>query len=220
MLVSFFTLTSKLTKAMKINQRSATFYLKGSSSTIMYVAILAFFAIFCVILIGIKSRLNHLNRKLTENLRNEFKSDPFLTSFTIIFGNLKKIIDILNEIFSIPFAIFVSTNLLLVSFLFYDYYALYAVTNDRFNQLYYCLFATVLRSYMFAMVLVSVYCCVAVKTEKNKTLHILQNFWFNRTNNRQRIKVWNLINHIEVSGMDLSCGMYLFDWKMLFNVST
>lgn len=217
MLISFFSITSKLTYAMKIHQGSS-FYLKGSSSTIMYVAILVNFAILCVIMNGISSRLKMLNENLQKNLKNDFKVDQFLTSFATIYSNLRKAIDILNAIFSIPFAIFISTNLLLVSFLVYDYYALFAIKRNQFMQLYFCLFSTVLKVYMFSMIFVTIYCCMTVKNQETESKRILLRALSRKSVKKQSIKVWNLIHQIELSGLNLSCGMFEFDWKILFTV--
>ena len=151
MLIMFFTITSTLTYQMKINKDSS-FYLKGSSSTVIYVAILFNFGFLCVIMTGISSRMKLLNRNLEEN-------NKFLTSFATIFSNLRNVIAILNGIFSVPFAFFISTNLLLVSFLVYDYYALLAIPSNQFMQLYFCLFSTLLKTYMFSLIFVTIYCC-------------------------------------------------------------
>lgn len=218
MLISFFSITSKLTYEMKVHQ-GPSFYLKGSSSTIMYVAILVNFAILCVIMTGISSRLKLLNQKLQENLKNDFRVDQFLTSFATIFSNLRKAIDILNGIFSVPFAIFISTNLLLVSFLVYDYYALFVIQSNQFMQLYFCLFSTVLKAYMFSLIFVTIYCCMTVKNQEIETKKILLRNLIQKPGKRQNFKIWNLIHQVELSGLNLSCGMFEFDWKIVFTVS-
>lgn len=192
---------------------------KGSTSTIMYTSILFIFTAFCVVVIGIKWRLKKLNENLEKNLQNEFKIKNFIKYFSTAFDHLKIIVDILNDLFSIPFAIFISTNLLLVAFLIYDYYALYAVSDEKFSQLFYCLFATVLRIYMFGMVLMTIYCFMAVKAEEIETMKILYKFSSKKLKKGQNLRIWNLIHQIELSKLSFSCGMFAFDWKLLFKVS-
>lgn len=191
----------------------------GALSIVMYVAILFAFSTLCVIIVGLRTRLRILNQQLNENFKNDFKIEQFLISFFTNFENLKNIIDILNELFAVPLAIFIGTNLFLIAFLFYDYYALYALPVDYATQFYYCVSTTLLRSYMFVLVFAVIYCCMTLKNQEKATLKVLQKFAIYKSQKKATIKVLNLAKQIEISSLNLTCGMFVFDWKILFRVS-
>ncbi|CAG9810157.1 unnamed protein product [Chironomus riparius] len=69
---------------------------------------------------------------------------------------------------------------------------------------------------MFSMIFVTIYCCTSVKSQATETKRILLKYLINTTRKGQNLKIWNLIHHVELTGLNLSCGMFEFDWKILF----
>ena len=109
----------------------------GVLSVVEYIANLFIFSTLCAIILGLNVRLKLLNQILDDKFREILNNFELLKFFVNNFVDLKKIVVTLNELFAIPLAIFFGTNLFLIAFLLYDYYALFAVQDDNQSQFFY-----------------------------------------------------------------------------------
>lgn len=191
----------------------------GSLSVVEYIANLFIFTTLCALILGLSVRLKLLNQILNQNFTKDFQNFEVLKFFGNNFVNLKKIVVTLNELFAVPLAIFFGTNLFLIAFLFYDYYALFAVQDENNSQFFYAISTTFMRAYMLILVIAITCCCMELKKQENEALNILHKFSIIKMKRKSKIKIENLAEQIELSSLSFSCGMFKFDWEIIFGVS-
>lgn len=177
---------------------------------IMFITMVIFCGVFCVFMAGIKLRLKLINEFINTSLNNDK-----VLSGSLLYICIYEITLIINKLFSLPVAIYISANLLSSAFLFYDLFALYIQPNP--TQLIYCIIATILSFHFFVYTFLLIYFCSSTAKEGRKCMEILEkNVNCDDLKVKKRIMFFiQQFNHFEVK---ISCGLFELDWRVLYMV--
>lgn len=163
-----------------------------------------------------KKSVNELNQKVP---LKSFPSIHFLNILATLHIQLKSIIKIMNKIFSLPIMFFMAYNLSGLTFSLYETYDLISSGKGNIRQIGYNIGVYVENLTYFIYCLATIVVSSLIGRSSNKTLDILMEFSHKNHNEKFQKRIRIFILQIKSSRTSFSCGLFNFDWILLYSVS-
>lgn len=199
---------------------------------LLYINTFVFF--FIVVAYSIKVRFDIINQILMvkfsfadqKNTRNciievinSYPSTYILKILSILHIQLNDVISLINKLFALPIMLFLAYNLCGSTFALYESYDIIFSGQENLRQLGYTLGVYVMNINYFAYNFTSIVMSVGVASVRNKTAEILNEILCKKIDGKLRNKIKVFLLQIRSSTADFSCGLFTFDWTILFAVS-
>ena len=133
--------------------------------------------------------------------------------------SLNDIIKLMNNIFSLPIAFFIGYNLFGCTFSLYETYDLALLPNESLIHVGYNVAITLINLHYFFYIFITIIMSVKVIECRNETYNILKKILHGKFDEKSKMKIRLLILQIKHSRAELSCGLFNFDWMILYSVS-
>jgi hypothetical protein len=174
-------------------------------------------------ILKIKFNLTNDGKILTKwNPKNNFNSiSPFfiLKSLLTIHIQLNEIINLMNKIFSFPIALFLGYNLFGSTFSLYETYDIVFQQNLSLRHFGYNIAIILTNLNYFIYNLITIVISVSVTRCRNETYDILIKMLHEKYDEKFKKKIRLFILQIKHSRAEFSCGMFNFDWMVLYMVN-
>lgn len=213
-------------------RKNAKFFIPTILETIVINIYVSFFI---AVTINVKLRLNILNEILVmkfqhktlkkwiqnniQNILNSYSSNFVLKMLSILHIQLNEAIKLINTIFLLPVAFFIALNLCGLTFSLYETYDLIVATESSLSHLGYNMAIYLLNLHYFIYTFSAILISVSTANSRDETCKIMKNILIDEFNDKcsKQIRIFKL--QIKSSRFDFSCGLFDFNWTLLFSVS-
>lgn len=170
----------------------------------------------------IKMRLKSVNEILRAQILSKNGTSSSIKVLSIVHIQLNSAINFVNKVFALPAALFLGSNLYGATFSLYETYDILRNNSNDFNiHLGYNLAIYFLNIHHFVYNFGAVAVSMAVGRQQEETREILMEILQgNRVGDdklKRRLRLFVL--QTKHARMDFSCGMFKFDWILLYTVS-
>lgn len=196
----------------EVKQKKKTNAIEDILFMLMIISIKLYLTLFCAICFGIRQRFLILNRIL-------LNSETFPSHHASLYIEICKIITIINEIYAFSISVYIGTQLLGLTRSLHEIYYIFAAERNS-SQIAQTLNSVIFQFSFTLHSFVIIACCCLADREGRKTIRIFLNkFHQQMTAGMLEGKMaMNILqfNHLKST---ISCGLFDFNWKILFVVS-
>jgi hypothetical protein len=139
----------------------------------------------------------------------------YLNTISSLHLKMTEIIAAINRIFTLPIIFFLTIQITNCTFGLYETYATVIKPTVTNEQLGYTLQSIVANVHLVLYLILVISACTTAMTEKNRTKEILHKIEKQKEVKR---KVESFKLQLEHMRMNFSCGMFDFDWQLLYVV--
>lgn len=131
---------------------------------------------------------------------------------------LNDVIKLMNTIFSLPIAIFMTYNLFGCTFSLYETYDLMSTSRKNLRHIGYNVAISLFNIHYFVYIFIVVAMSMSVTGCRNETCDVLMKILHGKFDKKLKQKVRIFILQIKHSRAEFSCGLFNFDWMLLYSV--
>jgi len=159
------------------------------------------------------------NQKNYQNILMPHSSLYILKVVSMLHIQLNDVMNLMNKIFLLPVAFFIALNLYGSTFSLYETYDLISTSEDNIRHLGYNLAIYFLNIHYFIYTFMIIAISVLVTRARDKTHKILKEFLHKNLDEGLRNRIQIFILQIKSSKTEFSCGLFNFDWALMYSVS-
>lgn len=159
------------------------------------------------------------NQKDFQNILSSQSPTFILRILSTIHIQLNEIMKIMNQIFSLPIALFMGYNLFGCTFSLYETYDLVLLPNQNLRHVGYNIAISLINFHYFIYIFLVIAMSANVTECRNETYNILMKILHGKFDEKFKKKIRIFILQIKHSRAEFSCGLFNFDWMVLYSVS-
>jgi hypothetical protein len=175
------------------------------------------------VILGIKFNFIKDNKTIAKWNQKDFLASQSPTAvlkvLSAIHIQLNEIMKSMNQIFSLPIALFIGYNLFGSTFSLYETYDLVMLPNDSLRHAGYNIAISLINLHYFIYIFLVIVMSVNVTDCRNETYNILMRILHAKIDEKLKMKIRIFIMQIRHSRAEFSCGLFNFDWMVLYSVS-